>query len=40
MVVFALRSFWVLVFDLRIRSDLSLQQSSDTEVKNVALHEA
>ena len=32
--------FGVLVADLRVRSDLSLQQSSDTEVKSVALHEA
>ena len=36
---FALRPF-CLVYGLRIRSDLSLQQSSDTEVKNDALHEA
>ena len=37
---FALRSFFSLVYGLRIRSDLSLQQSSGTEVKNDALHEA
>ena len=40
---FALRSFFCLGFsvsDLRVCSDLSLQQSSDTEVKNVTLHEA
>ena len=39
---FALRLFLfgVLVADLRVCSDLSLQQSSDTEVKSVVLHEA
>ena len=36
---FALRPF-CLVYGLRIRSDLSLQQSSDTEVKNKGLYEA